>query len=76
MTDWNMKTESLELKDGSTIKNYHYEFNSTDKVIAMIVEDVFKGIMDILAEQRAEQTEPRLEQFRVDLEHTERKESE
>ena len=54
MTDWNMRTEELKLKDGSTIKNYHYEFNSTDKVLAKIVEDVFKGIMDISADRKTE----------------------
>ena len=60
MTNWNMRTEELELKDGSTIKNYHYEFNSTDRVLAKIVEDVFKGIMDIKADRKTEpQTERR-----------------
>ena len=60
MTNWNMRTEELELKDGSTIKNYHYEFNSTDRVLAKIVEDVFKGIMDIKADHKTEpQTERR-----------------
>ena len=54
MTNWNMRTEELELKDGSTIKNYHYEFNSTDRVLAKIVEDVFKGIMDIKADRKTE----------------------
>lgn len=54
MTNWNMRTEPLELKDGSTIKNYHYEFNSTDRVVAKIVEDVFKAIMDISADRKAE----------------------
>ena len=54
MTNWNMRTEPLELKDGSTIKNYHYEFNSTDRVLAKIVEDVFKGIMDISADRKTE----------------------
>ena len=54
MTNWNMRTEPLELKDGSTIKNYHYEFNSTDRVVAKIVEDVFKGIMDISADRKTE----------------------
>ena len=58
MTNWNMRTEELELKDGSTIKNYHYEFNSTDRVLAKIVEDVFKGIMDIKADRK---TEPQTE---------------
>ena len=52
MTNWNMRTEELELKDGSTIKNYHYEFNSTDRVLAKIVEDAFKGIMDIKADRK------------------------
>ena len=61
MTNWNMRTEELELKDGSTIKNYHYEFNSTDRVLAKIVEDVFKGIMDISADRKTEQTEPQTE---------------
>ena len=56
MTNWNMRTETLELKDGSTIKNYHYEFNSTDRVLAKIVEDVFKGIMDINADRKTEPT--------------------
>ena len=56
MTNWNMRTETLELKDGSTIKNYHYEFNSTDRVLAQIVEDVFKGIMDINADRKTEPT--------------------
>ena len=55
MTNWNMRTEPLELKDGSTIKNYHYEFNSTDRVVAKIVEDVFKAIMDISADRKTEQ---------------------
>ena len=54
MTNWNMRTEELELKDGSTIKNYHYEFNSTGRVLAKIVEDVFKGIMDIKADRKTE----------------------
>ena len=54
MTNWNMRTEPLELKDGSTIKNYHYEFNSTDRVVAKIVEDVFKAIMDISADRKTE----------------------
>ena len=36
------------------IKNYHYEFNSTDRVLAKIVEDVFKGIMDIKAGRKTE----------------------
>ena len=58
MTNWNMRTEPLELKDGSTIKNYHYEFNSTDRVVAKIVEDVFKAIMDISADRK---TEPQTE---------------
>ena len=57
MTNWHMRTEPLELKDGSTIKIYHYEFNSTDRVVAKIVEDVFKAIMDILADRKTEQTE-------------------
>ena len=54
MTNWNMRTEELELKDGSTIKNYHYEFNSTDRVFAKIVEDVFKAIMDIKVDRKTE----------------------
>ena len=52
MTNWNMRTEPLELKDGGTIKNYHYEFNSTDRVVAKTVEDVFKAIMDISADRK------------------------
>ena len=58
MTNWNMRTEPLELKDGGTIKNYHYEFNSTDRVVAKTVEDVFKAIMDISADRK---TEPQTE---------------
>lgn len=54
MTNWNMRTEPLELKDGGTIKNYHYEFNSTDRVVAKTVEDVFKAIMDISADRKTE----------------------
>ena len=73
MTNWNMRTEELELKDGSTIKNYHYEFNSTDRVLAKIVEDVFKGIMDIKADHK---TEPNLSEIptRSDEPQTERSE--
>lgn len=63
MTDWYMRTEPLELKDGSTIKNYHYEFNSTDRVVAKIVEDVFKAIMDIKADRK---TEPQTEKCPFD----------
>ena len=62
MTNWNMRTEPLELKDGSTIKNYHYEFNSTDRVVAKIVEDVFKAIMDISADRKTEPTISKMEQ--------------
>ena len=47
MTDWNMRTEDIELKDGSIVKNYHYEFNTTDKEIAKTVESHFKRIMDM-----------------------------
>ena len=58
MTDWNMRTEDLELKDGSIVNNYHYEFNTTNSVFAKIVEDVLKAVIDIAREKRAEQTEP------------------
>ena len=67
MTNWSMRTEPLELKDGSTIKNYHYEFNSTDRVLAKIVEDVFKAIMDISADRKTEPTCSKMEQVDKDI---------
>ena len=73
MTNWSMRTEPLELKDGSTIKNYHYEFNSTDRVLAKIVEDVFKGIMNIKADRKTEPTCSKMEQVE-DEPQTERSE--
>ena len=54
MTDWNMRTEYLELKDGSIVNNYHYEFNTTDSMFAKIVEDVLKVVIDIAREKLAE----------------------
>lgn len=59
MTDWNMRTEDLELKDGSIVNNYHYEFNTTDSMFAKIVEDVLKVVIDIAREKLAEYTEPK-----------------
>ena len=59
--------------DGSTIKNYHYEFNSTDRVLAKIVEDVFKGIMNIKADRKTEPTCSKMEQVE-DEPQTERSE--
>lgn len=59
MTDWNMRTEDLELKDGSIVNNYHYEFNTTDNMFAKIMEDVLKIVIDIAREKLAEHTEPR-----------------
>lgn len=64
MTNWNMRTEELKLKDGGTIKNYHYEFNSTDRVAAKIVEDVFKAIMDISADRK---DEPQMEKKEIEI---------
>ena len=41
-----MRTEDLELKDGSTVKNYHYVFDTTDKMLAKEVESLLTNIMD------------------------------
>lgn len=41
-----MRTEDLELKDGSTVKNYHYVFDTTDRALAKEVEALLTDIMD------------------------------
>ena len=46
MKSWYMRTEDLELKDGSTVKNYHYVFDTTDKMLAKEVESLLTNIMD------------------------------
>lgn len=46
MKGWHMRTEDLELKDGSTVKNYHYVFDTTDKMLAKEVEALLTNIMD------------------------------
>lgn len=46
MKSWYMRTEDLELKDGSTVKNYHYVFDTTDRALAKEVEALLTDIMD------------------------------
>lgn len=46
MKEWHSHTDSIELKDGTKIKEYTYVFQTTEHELADKIEKFFKDVMD------------------------------